>query len=51
MAPSANFKLNCYGDANNVFEEHEGLSSLKDRWSAGKTFGEFHEATISSLFE
>lgn len=46
MEPGPGFELRC-PDMGKVFVEHEGIPSLRARWTDGMTFGGFHNATIS----
>lgn len=46
MEPKPSHLLVC-PDKENVFVEHEGVPSLKARWTDGMTFGDFHRKTIN----
>ena len=45
LEPRGYFVLNSDNE-NQVFVEHEGVPSLRKRWSQGITFGEFSKKTI-----
>jgi len=47
MEPKPDFHLKVSNDYSKIFIEHEGIPSLKSRFSKGITFGDFHNATIA----